>query len=95
MTSSDRSGWPADAEGLADLARDEARGEEERHRALRDLQPVVRRVARRVMGRYGGADGAHMVDEALGVVWEALRGYEKGRPFEVWCYGVCGASRRD
>src|SRR5437016_5926377 len=88
MTSSDPDGWQADAEVLANLARNESRGEEERRRALRDLQPIVRRVARRVARRYGGADGADMEDEALGVVWEALQGYETGRPFELWCYGV-------
>jgi DNA-directed RNA polymerase specialized sigma24 family protein len=70
------------------LLRDGSRGEEDRRRALRELEPAVRRTARRVAARYGGGSAVEVVEEALGVIWEAREGYTEGRPFEPWCYTV-------
>jgi DNA-directed RNA polymerase specialized sigma24 family protein len=88
MTSSDAGDGIRTAEMLAALARDDTRGADERQQALVDLQPVVQQVARRVVTRFGGASSTGAVEEALGVVWEALGGYEPGLPFQPWCYRV-------
>jgi RNA polymerase sigma factor (sigma-70 family) len=61
---------------------------EQRDRAVRELLPTIRRVARRVAARFVGRCLEDLLDESPGQVWAALGGYEPGKSFEAWCYGV-------
>jgi RNA polymerase sigma factor (sigma-70 family) len=88
MTSPPTDEWPTDADDLAAIARNSSPGEERHDRAVRDLEPTIRRVARRLVARFVGSSPADLLEEALGRVWEALGGYEPGNSFEAWCYGV-------
>jgi DNA-directed RNA polymerase specialized sigma24 family protein len=88
MTSPRTGEWPSDPDGLAAIARDGSRPQEQRDRAVRELLPIIRRAARRVAARFAGWCSADLLDEAPGQVWPALGGYEPGKSFEAWCYGV-------
>ncbi len=80
--------WPTDADELAAIARDGSRPEVQRTRAVEELLPTIRRVARRLAARFAGHYSEDLMDEAPGYVWQALKGYEPGNSFEAWCYGV-------
>jgi len=88
MVPSSTDDWPTDPDGLVTILLDPAQGQEMRNRALRDLSPIVHRVARRVAGRFAGAYADDVPDDALADVWQALPGYQQGHSFEAWCYGV-------
>jgi RNA polymerase sigma factor (sigma-70 family) len=88
MTSSPQGEWPTDADGLAGIASDATQPQAVRERALEELLPTIRRVARRVATRFAGPYAADLSDEAAGKVWPALKGFQSGASFEAWCYGV-------
>jgi RNA polymerase sigma factor (sigma-70 family) len=88
MASPPTSGWPSDADGLARIAADLDQTKDRRDRAFAGLMPTIRRVARRVAARYPGPYREDFAEEAAAEVWQALGGFQAGRPFEPWCYGV-------
>jgi hypothetical protein len=72
MTTSPQEGeWPRNAEGLAAIIRDESRPQQDHERALRELHPTIRRVARRVVVRFAQPRGQNNLDDAIALVWQA------------------------
>jgi RNA polymerase sigma factor (sigma-70 family) len=88
MTSPSIDEWPTDPDDLAGIASNPAQPREIRERALRELIPMIRRVARRVAARFAGLYVDELLGDASGEVWLALTGFQSGKSFEAWCYGV-------
>src|SRR4051812_45672394 len=88
MTSPPTGEWPTDPDGLASIAADPGQRSDDRDRAFRELMPTIRRIARRVAGRFSVPYGDDLLEEAAGEVWPALPGFRVGGSFEAWCYGV-------
>jgi DNA-directed RNA polymerase specialized sigma24 family protein len=88
MTSPPTSDLPTDPEDLAALAADPAQSRQTRDRAFEALAPLIRRIARRLTGRFPGPASDDLLEESGGEVWRALSGFQAGASFEGWCYGV-------
>ena len=82
--------WPTDADGLANIATDATRTQDDHNRALQELLPTIRRVARRVAARFGGQFSEDLIDDAAEKFGRPLRASKRDVHLKRGVTECCG-----